>query len=185
MPTDTIPTLRAVPDPAKPRTEAEEKLRQALLTHPGSTAVALSTTAGIGKSTAQKILARWAQDNLVTRTTGIADDGSRSADRWSITADDEPVDDQPSGDHPGEPAAQPVGSERLASGALRGMVEDHLRQHPGEEFSPNAIGKALSRSSGAVHNALEKLVESGYAVRTSDKPKKYSIVTEAAATSVE
>ena len=43
------------------------------------------------------------------------------------------------------------------------MVEDYPRDNSGE-FSPNAIGKVLNRSSGAVHNALEKLVESGYAV---------------------
>ncbi|WP_157367709.1 HTH domain-containing protein [Alloactinosynnema sp. L-07] len=67
----------------------------------------------------------------------------------------------------------------MAPGALRGMVEDYLRDNSGE-FSPNAIGKALNRSSGAVHNALEKLVESGYAVRTSDKPKKYSLAATTA-----
>lgn len=166
-------SLRAVPnpasDPAKPRTETEEKLWQAVRDNPGSTATALSTAAGIGKSTAPKILTRWEKDGLVTRTAGIADGGSRPADRWSITTDDQPTDDQ---------AGKP---QRLAPGALRGMVEDYLRDHSGE-FSPNAIGKALNRSSGAVHNALEKLVESGYAVRTSDKPKKYSLAATTAAT---
>lgn len=67
---------------------------------------------------------------------------------------------------------------RLGKGALRGMVEDYLRTHPGEEFSPNAIGKALDRSSGAVNNALEKLVTDGYAVRTQDKPKRFAIKPE-------
>ncbi|GAA3877308.1 hypothetical protein GCM10022243_47650 [Saccharothrix violaceirubra] len=37
------------------------------------------------------------------------------------------------------------------------------------------------RSSGAVHNALEKLGDSGYAVRTCDKPRKYSLAATAAA----
>ncbi|MFS8104677.1 MarR family transcriptional regulator, partial [Lentzea alba] len=97
-------TLRAVPnsatDTAKPRTETEEKLWQALRDNPGSTATALSTAAGIGKSTAPKILARWEKDGLVTRTAGIADGGSRPADRWSITTDDQPTDDQPTDDQP-------------------------------------------------------------------------------------
>jgi biotin operon repressor len=175
-------TLRAVPtpatDPAKPRTETEEKLWQALRDNPGSTATALSTAAGIGKSTAPKILTRWEKDCLVARTAGIADGGSRPADRWSITTDDQPTDDQPTDDQPGKQSEK---SQRLAPGALRGMVEDYLRDNSGE-FSPNAIGKALDRSSGAVHNALEKLVESGYAVRTSDKPKKYSLAATTAAT---
>ena len=173
--------LRAVPapatNPAKPRTETEEKLWQALRANPGKTAIALSTAAGIGKSTAPKILARWEKDGLVTRTAGIADGGSRPADRWSIATDDQPTDDQPTDDHqsdddPNQPQSEKA--QRLAPGALRGLVEDFLRDNPGE-FSPNAIGKALKRSSGAVHNALEKLVESGYAVRTSEKPKKYSL----------
>ncbi|MFD0204236.1 MULTISPECIES: MarR family transcriptional regulator [Saccharothrix] len=195
-------TLRAVPtpatDPAKPRTETEEKLWQALRDNPGSTATALSTAAGIGKSTAPKILTRWEKDGLVARTAGIADGGSRPADRWSITTDDQPTDDQPTDDQPtddqptddqptddqptdDQPGKQSEKSQRLAPGALRGMVEDYLRDNSGE-FSPNAIGKALDRSSGAVHNALEKLVESGYAVRTSDKPKKYSLAATTAAT---
>jgi predicted transcriptional regulator len=59
------------------------------------------------------------------------------------------------------------------------MVEDYLRDNSGE-FSSNAIGKALNRSSGAVYNGLEKLVASGYAVRTSDKPKNYSLAATAA-----
>ncbi|QFZ24237.1 MarR family transcriptional regulator [Saccharothrix syringae] len=199
MPTDTTPTLRAVPDPARPRTDAEDKLWQALLANAGSTAAALSTAAGIGKSTAPKILARWANDGLVTRTAGIADGGSRSADRWSITPDDEPdnqpADEQPTGDEPtgdrstddqpGGDAHQPAKPGRLASGALRGMIEDYLREHSGEEFSPNAVGRALTRSAGAVHNALEKLVETGYAVRTSNKPKKYSLATDPAAAAAE
>jgi hypothetical protein len=204
-------TLRPVPtpatDPAKPRTETEEKLWQALRDNPGSTATALSTTAGIGKSTAPKILTRWEKDGLVTRTAGIADGGSRPADRWSITTDNQPTDDQtdnqptdnqptnnqptnnqPTNNQPTDnqptdidPGKQSEKSQRLAPGALRGMVEDYLRDNSGE-FSPNAIGKALGRSSGAVHNALEKLVESSYAVRTSDKPKKYSLAATTAET---
>ncbi|MEV0675909.1 hypothetical protein AB0I60_05225 [Actinosynnema sp. NPDC050436] len=186
MSINTDSTLRAVPDPAKPRTDTEEKLWQALQDNPGSTAAALAVAAGIGKSTAPKILTRWERDNLVTRAPGIADGGSRPADRWSITTAEEPTDDQPTDEQPtddesgGAHEEQVDGetkpkSERLASGALRGMIEDYLRENSGQDFSPNAIGKALDRSSGAVHNALEKLVASGYAVRTSDKPKKYSL----------
>lgn len=194
-------TLRAVPipttDTAKPRTETEEKLWQALRDNPGSTAAALSAAAGIGKSTAPKILTRWERDGVVARTAGIADGGSRPADRWSITATDaQPTDTQPTDAQPTDTQptdAQPTAatesgadsgqqqekSQRLAPGALRGMVEDYLRDNSGE-FSPNAIGKALNRSSGAVHNALEKLVGSGYAVRTSDRPKKYSLAATSA-----
>jgi predicted transcriptional regulator len=64
---------------------------------------------------------------------------------------------------------------RLAPGALRGMVEDYLRDHPGEQFSPNAIGKALNRSAGAVNNALEKLISTGTAVKTQEAPKRFAL----------
>ncbi|WP_407778756.1 hypothetical protein [Actinophytocola sp.] len=107
-----------------------------------------------------------------------SDGGSRPADRWSITTtNDQPTDDQPTDV---DPEKQSVKSQRLAPGALRGMVEDYLRDNSGE-FSPNSIDRALDRSSGAVHNALERLVESGYAVRTSDKSKKYSLAAATAA----
>jgi hypothetical protein len=67
------------------------------------------------------------------------------------------------------------GSERLRSGALHGMVEDFLRERPADEHGPVAIAKSIGRSSGAVANALERMVASGWAVRTSDKPKRYRI----------
>ncbi|MBB5808874.1 putative transcriptional regulator [Saccharothrix ecbatanensis] len=204
--TNTSPTQQGVPNPTKPRTEAEEKLWQALLDNPGSTAATLSTAAGIGKSTAPKILTRWEKEGLVARIAGNTDGGSRPADRWSISTDNEcsdkdrradegptvdrtahdqsfvdadvPVDSRPTATVEAQADTQSKG-ERLAPGALRGMVEDYLREHSGQDFSPNAVGKALNRSAGAVHNALEKLVVSGYAVRTSDKPKKYTLAPAA------
>jgi hypothetical protein len=67
---------------------------------------------------------------------------------------------------------------RLAPGSLRGMVEDHLRDHPGEEFGPTAIAKALGgKSSGAVSNALDKLVADGTAVRTKEAPRRFALAS--------
>ena len=57
------------------------------------------------------------------------------------------------------------------------MVEDYLTGRAGEQLSPSAIGKALGRSSGAVSNALDKLVADGYAVQTQDKPKRFAAKT--------
>jgi hypothetical protein len=199
------------------RTETEAKLWQALGANPNSTAAELSTEAGIGRSTAAKILARWANDGSVTRTPGIAEDGRRAADLWSITdpdaasvtselADTEHADENavstPShtptidtnetvadGEGPNEVTtdAEPTTAggedtskdeqqklQRLPPGGLRGLVEDWLREHPSDEFSPSAIGKALRRSSGAVANALDRLVTDGYARQTCDKPKRFT-----------
>ena len=275
-PTGSARTLRPVPDQATAvtdRTDAEDKLWEALHTNPNSTAADLSVVATIGKSTAQKILAKWADDGSVTRITGIAQGGRRAADLWAIfTADTtqndpapaeapaasdhdvtgmaeaesdapavpvtgdsasttvdesnshhpvgtDPVDaesmialdegapdtadDVTSAVHAGpvmadtEPAsaddaaaghdhdhetvrggAEAVGEKaaRLPSGALRGMVEGFLSDHPGEVFGPTAIAKALNgKSSGAVSNALDKLVDDGTAVKTSYKPRRFAL----------
>ncbi len=64
------------------------------------------------------------------------------------------------------------GGPRLAAGALHGMVQDYLTEHPGDH-GPTAVGRALARSSGAVANALESLVTAGWAVRTNNRPRRY------------
>jgi len=261
------PTLRSVPEQtvaAKVRTDTEDKLWEALHAAPNSTAADLSVAAKIGKSTAQKILVKWANDGSVTRTAGIAEGGRRAADLWAITEVDtaqtdpapvdtaaaaedtdtmdtthtepeapvvgpdatatdgegdlvEPTDTTPT-DTAADDAQDPVESEtadlvkaepvvaevsepaadgaatdvdkptedgadatsekkaRLAPGGLRGMVEDYLRDHPGEEFGPTAIANALGgKSSGAVSNALDKLVEGGVAAKTQDKPRRFAL----------
>ena len=58
------------------------------------------------------------------------------------------------------------------------MVEDHLRDHPGQDWGPVAIGKVLHRSSGAVANALEILVTQGIAQRTCERPKRYRLADQ-------
>ncbi|MGH3614150.1 MAG: hypothetical protein ACRDRK_16460 [Pseudonocardia sp.] len=63
------------------------------------------------------------------------------------------------------------------AGGLRGLVADHLVQHPAEEFSPTQVANALGRSYGAVANALERLVEHGAAVQTSTSPRRYQHYT--------
>jgi hypothetical protein len=55
------------------------------------------------------------------------------------------------------------------------MVEEFLAGHPGSH-GPVEIGHALARSSGAIANALEHLVGTGSAERTSERPKRYRFV---------
>jgi len=242
--TKPAPAVRPVPDQtaARGRTDAEDKLWKALHATHNSTATELSTVAKIGKSTAQKILTKWAADGSVTRTAGNAE-GKRASDRWTPTEADttpanttpvdnpavedadatddatdeahdpvdpdttnpnatDPVDAEPDVAESADPAAaggadgEPANSEttdsdtttnggagatagkapRLAPGALQGMVEDYLRDHPGEQFGPTAIAKALGgKSSGAVSNALDKLVKTGVAAKTQDKPRRFAL----------
>lgn len=210
-------TLQAVPNPDTApgrRTAAEDKLWAALHAHPAITTTELADYAGIGRSTAGKILCTWERDGSATRTPGPAHGKRRAADTWTITDQHDPnnVDDvtttpRPTPDQPiptdsdnasrvSEPAvpesatdttAPPAAQDeaptqkvtRLAKGALRGLVEDYLNEHAGEQFSPNEIGTALARSSGAVANALDRLVTDGYAIQTQDKPKRYATKTAA------
>lgn len=100
-----------------------------------------------------------------------ADDAASDPDDKHQVAVAQAVSAQPS-----KPSDEPESSRsrRLGKGELRGMVEDYLNEHPGEQFSPNAIGKALNRSAGAVNNALEKLVLDGYAEQAQERPKRFT-----------
>ena len=65
------------------------------------------------------------------------------------------------------------------SGTLQ--VEQHLHQFPEAAFTPHQIGKVLTRSSGAVANALDKLVSLGVAELASGKPCSYRLAPAAPA----
>jgi hypothetical protein len=64
-------------------------------------------------------------------------------------------------------------------GALRDLVEEHLRKFPDATFTPHQVGKVLTRSAGAVANALDKLVSLGIAELVSDKPRSYRLIPAA------
>ena len=66
-------------------------------------------------------------------------------------------------------------------GALRDLVEEHLRKFPGTAFTPHQVGKVLTRSAGAVANALDKLVSLGVAQMVTDKPRTYRLAAAASA----
>jgi hypothetical protein len=64
-------------------------------------------------------------------------------------------------------------------GALRELVEEHLRKYPETAFTPHQVGKVLTRSAGAVANALDKLVSLGVAQMVTDKPRTYRLAAAA------
>ena len=64
-------------------------------------------------------------------------------------------------------------------GALRNLVEEHLRKFPDAAFTPHQVGKALTRSAGAVANALDKLTALGTAQMITDKPRTYRLAPAA------
>lgn len=80
----------------------------------------------------------------------------------------------------GSAGLMPVKPKRLQPGELHRLVGDHLRENPGEEFGPSQISKHLNRSSGAINNALEKMVDEGVAVKTQVAPKRFALAPDEA-----
>ncbi len=218
----------------------------ALRANPDRTTAALANIAGIGQSTARRLLAQWETAGCAQSRT--ESDNPRAPKIWNtdvgapaepetpepettepptpepdspehVPADPEPVTPAanppqeetipgtnvpdpepditaetaaaaPTGDDSTDPAPDTPApadattaanaestAERLPAGALRGQVEDYLRDNPGKEFTPHQIGKALERSSGAVHNALVKLTKVETARQTSTAPKKFTLAS--------
>jgi len=178
----------------KPDT-AETKVRRALEADPGTTAAVLATAAGVGRSTATKILSRWAAEGVVTRSDG-KDQSVPVTWTWGAHAADDPFEVEETDNADGQetvsspvptpdpittdpavldtPTTEASAKDRLPKGALYELVKEFLHKHPGEEFGPAKIGTELVRSSGAVNNALEKLVTNGLATKTCEAPKRFT-----------
>lgn len=145
-----------------------EAVLAALAERPGTSAAALAEAAGIGRSTASKVLAALGADGKVTRSDGGRQNGRRLPDRWSLPAEATRTRRAAPSD-----AATRDGAPRLAKGELVGLVLAHLKANPGEH-SPHELAKALGpRSAGAVGNALDRLTERGEAVRSATAPRRY------------
>lgn len=72
----------ATPDTSDtPPVTAETRVHDALRDNPGTTTAKLALAAGVGRSTASKILARWATESTVIRTAGK---DQRTPVTWSI-----------------------------------------------------------------------------------------------------
>jgi predicted transcriptional regulator len=167
-------------------TPAAQALLGALADRPGATASELAAAAGIGRSTATKLLATLAAKGGVERQPGGHKDGRRAADHWTLPTAAATRDPgaptaaaSASPAEPTPPAGQPpTGSGRLRPGALRDLVLACLAERPGQALSPTAIAKTLDRSAGAVANALRVLAGQGAVVQTQAKPRRYAITTD-------
>jgi hypothetical protein len=72
------------------------------------------------------------------------------------------------------------GQRTLGKNELRTIVRDFLAAHPGHEFTPTTISREIGRSSGAIGNALDKLVLSGEAILVKDAPRIYTAPADTA-----
>ncbi|MFD7504949.1 hypothetical protein [Streptomyces sp. NPDC059850] len=66
---------------------------------------------------------------------------------------------------------------RLAPGALRQMVVDHLTAHPDETFTATRISRIIEKSSGAIANALVTLTKQGITEQATERPRTYRLTT--------
>lgn len=80
---------------------------------------------------------------------------------------------------PGTSASGASAGEGVRPGALRDMVHAHLIEFPDKDFTPYEIGKVINRSSGAVANALDRLVNLGEAVLTCERPRRFALAPTA------
>jgi DNA-binding MarR family transcriptional regulator len=131
-----------------------------------STVRALASATGLGESTVARTLAALEAGGAASRTPGGRTRGRRLPDQWS-SAD------------PAAPAtarrAAPTANDstpRLRSGQLRERVLARLSAEA-DPVGPSRLARALGASSGAVGNALDRLVEQGLAERVGDRPRRY------------
>src|SRR5262249_14242378 len=74
---------------------------------------------------------------------------------------------------PVAPGPNSDGQRPPGKNELRTIVRDFLAAPPGHEFTPTTISREIGRSSGAIGNALDKLVISGEAILVKDAPRIY------------
>jgi hypothetical protein len=79
------------------------------------------------------------------------------------------------------------GSDRLTKNGLRNQVEAFMRDLGSDhEVTPGTVGRELGgRSSGAVANAMSRLVQVGVLILACEAPVKYALATDAPAATPE
>lgn len=157
------------------------KLAAALDANPDTTATALAAVAGIGKSTAAKMLAEWEKSGDAARA-----EQAKGAATWrnarqiqeAIDAAHEAAAAQAAKVvAPAEPVTvNKTGQTRLVRGALRAEVMEWLYANPEADITPSKMGKALGgRSGGACQGVLRVLTAEGITDMVSESPKTYRL----------
>lgn len=123
---------------------SKDALLEALKQHPDSSAEQLAGHAGVGRSTANRVLADLEASARAVRTAGGQDGARKLPDRWRLATDVALIRD---------------GKPSLRRGQLAELVTEHLSARPDDQHSPTSVAKAVGHSAGAIYNALEKLVQ--------------------------
>jgi hypothetical protein len=155
---------------------------------PEATVAQIAVSAGVGRSTAGKMLSQLESDGEVRRTEGGREGNRRQPDLWSLAGEQPangagegksakaPAADKPAGGK-GEPtAASEPEDGKLKPGGLDPLVKGYLKDNADSgPHSPTQVAKALERSSGAVGNCLVRLTDAKEVKLVTEKPRRYSI----------
>ena len=162
---------------------AKQAILEVLKVEPEATVAQIAVSAGIGRSTAGKLLAQLESDGEVRRTEGGRDGARRLPDRFALVSAEPKATKNSTpkrrASAEGEPSENPkpkAPDDRLKPGQLDGLVLAYLKENAGSgPHGPTTVAKALERSSGAVGNCLVRLTKAKQVRQDSDKPRRYSL----------
>jgi hypothetical protein len=130
---------------------ARQAILEVLKVESQASVAQIAVSAGVGRSTAGKLLAQLESDGEVRRTGGGRDGKRRLPDLWSLAGKQSAA--KPASSTPGKPAGD---ADRLKPGQLDGLVLAYLKKNaPSGPHGPTTIANALEHSSGAVGNCLK------------------------------
>ena len=153
---------------------SEQAILKALAANSEATAAEVAVAAGVGRSTATKVLARLASSGGARRTDGGRDGARRLPDRFALAAAEPAAKTaKPKAAADAKPKAA---GEHLKPGQLDGLVLAFLKKNADSgPHGPTAVARALERSSGAVGNCLGRLTKAKQVRQDNEKPRRYSL----------
>jgi DNA-binding MarR family transcriptional regulator len=160
--------------------DTKQSILDVLKVQPQATVAQVAVSAGVGRSTAGKLLGQLESDGEARRTEGGRDGNRRLPDLWSLAGERPAANDK--GKKPASSSAKAAAGAgstdggKLKPGDLEPLVLGYLKENVDSgPHGPSGIAKALQRSSGAVGNCLERLREAKKVKRVTDKPRRYGL----------
>jgi hypothetical protein len=156
---------------------AKQAILEALKVEPQMSIAQVAVSAGVGRSTAGKLLTELKNDGKVSRTEGGHEGKRRLPDLWSLAGQQPTAKDANTkrASSTGKPVATGE-ADRLKPGQLEPLVLGYLESNTDSSpHGPTEIAKALERSSGAVGNCLARLADAKKVNLVTEKPRRYSL----------
>ena len=165
---------------------AKQAIFEVLKVEPQATVAQIAVSAGVGRSTAGKLLAQLESAGEVRRVEGGREANRRLPDQWSLAsgqpaaandASAKPTSaTSPNAARRAEPRPAAGKPDRLKAGGLEPLVLAYLKDNANSgPHAPTTVAKALERSSGAVGNCLARLTAAKKVKQVSDKPRRYRL----------